>query len=186
MKDSVVFYGASVTSRSKSQAREIVDRAIHICGLLRSYGFQCHADVVLDDKLHSHSSASISSIPEKFLKLSTQEQVQKLHAFRVSPSQELHKEIACYYWGLDSLRNARFCLWDLTYPSTGAGFELATALTLGKKCFCFSQNTRISSTVCGYPLNSLTVAHYGDEFESKLFDFIQTCNIQTGNGKSTD
>ena len=179
MKDSVVFYGASVTSRSKSQAREIVDRAIHICGLLRNHGFQCHADVVLDDKLHSHSSASISNIPEKFLRLSTQEQVQKLHAFRVSPTLELHKEIACYYWGLDSLRNAHFCLWDLTYPSTGAGFELATALTLGKKCFCFSQSTRMSSTVCGYPLNSLTLAHYGDEFESKLFTFIQTCRRES-------
>ncbi len=44
MKDRVVFYGASVTSRSKTQAREIIDRAIHICELLRKHGFQCHAD----------------------------------------------------------------------------------------------------------------------------------------------
>lgn len=173
MKDCVVFYDASVTSRSKTQAREIVDRAIHICELLRDYGFQCHADVVLDDKLHSRSAASITNIPEKFLKLSTEEQVNKLHPFRASDPNELHKELACYYWGLDSLRNARFCLWDLTYPSTGAGFELATALTLGKKCFCFSENTRISSTVCGYPLNSLTISNYGDGFEQHLFEFIK-------------
>ncbi|KEI71915.1 hypothetical protein [Endozoicomonas elysicola] len=173
MKDRVVFYGASVTSRSKTQAREIIDRAIHICELLRKHGFQCHTDVVLDDKLHSRSSASITNIPEKFLKLSTEEQVNKLKSSRVSEPQELHKEVACYYWGLDSLRNAHFCLWDLTYPSTGAGFELATALTLGKKCFCFSENTRISSTVCGYPLNSLTVANYGEKFEKKLFEFLK-------------
>ncbi len=110
MKDRVVFYGASITSRSKTQAREIIDRAIHICELLRKHGFQCHADVVLDDKLYSRSSASITNIPEKFLKLSTEEQVNKLKSFRVSEPQELHKEVACYYWGLDSLRNAHFCL----------------------------------------------------------------------------
>lgn len=61
----------------------------------------------------------------------------------------------------------------------GKTFSLWLALLLGKKRFCFSQSTRMSSTVCGYPLNSLTLAHYGDEFEHKLFTFIQTCRRES-------
>lgn len=167
-----VFYGASVTSRSLPEANDIIRRAKHLSLFLNQQGYQCHPSVVMDSHLYRDSPNSVQGIPEKYTKLATSEQVDEMTLRRLSGNTPLKGELASFYWGVDSLKEAVFCLWDLTFPSTGAGFELATALAMEKKCLCFSEGSPISSTVNGNPSPLLITAQYDEKFEQQLLSFI--------------
>ncbi len=167
-----VFYGASVTSRSQEQAKDIIRRARRITEFFDKHGYQCLSDVVLDADMHAKSVDRVKGIPEQFVHLSSQELLDKLAVLRLSSKNQLADELACHHWGLAALKQASFCVWDLTLPSTGAGFELATALAMNKRCFCFSEGSRVSSTISGCPSSLLTVAVYDNTIEQNLLDFL--------------
>ncbi|WP_330925119.1 hypothetical protein [Candidatus Sororendozoicomonas aggregata] len=171
MAATTVFYGASVTSRTQAQAKGIVQRAAYISSFLEKYGYQCLTDVVLDAELFSENAIKSSEIPDKYLKLCSPELLDSLTDLRIANSDTLKNDLACHLWGRDVMKSAGFCIWDLTLPSTGAGFEIASALAMNKKCFCFSDNTPVSSTISGCPSPLLRIASYGDNIGQLLLDF---------------
>ena len=173
MKTRTVFYGATVTNRSRDQLEGIVRRARYMSALLGRHGYQCLADVVLNTNLHAFVDINKGKIPDKYLQLCTPAMLKELAPLRMVRQETLKNQVACHYWGLEAIGETDFGIWDLTHPSTGAGFEITTALALKKKCFCFAEETAISSTISGYPSPLLKVSPYDDSIAEQLLSFFQ-------------
>ncbi|WP_263081709.1 hypothetical protein [Endozoicomonas sp. Mp262] len=167
-----VFYGASVTSRSEAQALAIVDRARVISKILERQGYQCQPEVVCDARLHCQSDARVNNIPTRFQRQVSPGDINRFRPYRLQGKDPLENEVACHLWGLEAIRNACFCIWDLTCPSSGSGFEIATALSMQKKCFCFSEGEAVSSTLNGCPSSLLHIVTYDQAIERHLLDFL--------------